>query len=532
EELADDARRGRSRTGWSAARMADRAVQIALPALVLTAAFAVVGLIGLSLGALVSTGEWSLRAGDLRILGFTLLQAALSAILSVALAMPLARALFRRSFPGRAFLMRAFAVPFLLPVIVAVVALSAMWGRQGPVSDLLVALGLPRFSLFGLQGILIAHVFLNLPLALRMLLAGWARIPSEYSRLSASLRLSAWQRFVHVELPMLKRVAPQALAAVFLICLTSFVVILTLGGGPKNTTLELGIYQALRFDFQPSRAVMLSLLQLSVGLSAAIAALWIGTNTGGSGLDRPPVVSHKNRMVDGLVIGVAGMFLLLPLALLLPGLSGLRDLPASFAMGTFRAAMIGIGSGVLTLALALPLAIWTATERPGARIVEGIGLAPLAVSPLVLGTGLYLILSRQIAVTDYALILAAIITGVLLIPFFLRMVTPALRDSHQRFDLLSQTLRLGLGRTLLTIHLPRARREIAEATGLCAALACGEMSVLSLLAGPDQASLPMQVHGLLGAYRVDLALSAALLLVALSVTLYTAISALGGRRAA
>ena len=512
--------------------MADRAVTIGLVALVLTAVFAVVGLIGLSLGALLSAPDWALRSGDLRVLGFTVMQAVLSAALSLLVAIPLARALFRHSFPGRAVLMRAFSVPFLLPVIVAVVALTALWGRQGPLNDLLAALGLKRFGLFGLQGILIAHVFLNAPLALRIVLSGWARIPAEHLRLAASLRLTAWQRFVTVELPMLKRVIPQAFAAVFLICLTSFVVILTLGGGPKNTTLELGIYQALRFDFQPGRAVMLALLQLFVGLAAAVLALRIGMGSTGQGLDRPPLPNQQHRLMDGIIVAAAVVFLILPLILLLPGILAVPDLPGSLVLGALRAALIGIGAGTLTLLLALPLALWVATNCWGATFVEVVGLAPLAVSPLVLGTGLYLVLSRHVSVTDFALVVAAIITGVLLVPFFMRMVMPALRESHQRYHRLAQNLRLGPARTILQVHLRRSRREIAEATGLCAALACGEMSVLSLLAGPDQATLPLQVNGLLGSYQVDLALAGALVLVALSVTLYVAISALGGRRVA
>jgi len=38
--------------------------------------------------------------------------------------------------------------------------------------------------------------------------------------------------------------------------------VLTLGGGPSATTLEVGIYQALRFDYDPARATVLALLQL------------------------------------------------------------------------------------------------------------------------------------------------------------------------------------------------------------------------------------------------------------------------------
>jgi thiamine transport system permease protein len=140
-------------------------------------------------------------------------------------------------------------------------------------------------------------------------------------------------------------------------------------------------------------------------------------------------------------------------------------------------------------------------------------------------------LNRHFAVADHALLLATCITGLLLQPFFLRMTIPVLRDSHQRFAPLAATLRLSPARQILVIHLPRARREIAEAAGLVAALAAGEMSVLALLAPPDRPSLPVAVQSLIGAYRTDQAMAAALVLVVLAASLYVAISALGGQRA-
>ncbi|MEM1315454.1 MAG: thiamine/thiamine pyrophosphate ABC transporter permease ThiP, partial [Pseudomonadota bacterium] len=80
-------------------------------------------------------------AADLRALRFTALQATLSAALSVAFAVPVARALARRRFPGRALATTVLGAPFLLPVIVAVIGVIAVWGRSGWVSELSMALG-------------------------------------------------------------------------------------------------------------------------------------------------------------------------------------------------------------------------------------------------------------------------------------------------------------------------------------------------------------------------------------------------------
>ena len=82
------------------------------------------GIAALILGSAAMLGlraeSWALRPADWAAVRFTLLQAALSAVLSLGLAVPLARALFRRRFVGRSALSRLMAAPFVLPVVVAV----------------------------------------------------------------------------------------------------------------------------------------------------------------------------------------------------------------------------------------------------------------------------------------------------------------------------------------------------------------------------------------------------------------------------
>ncbi len=67
-----------------------------------------------------------------RIAWFTLWQAALSTVLSVVPAIFVARALSRHpSFPGRAIILRLFALPLALPAIVAALGILALLGRAG-----------------------------------------------------------------------------------------------------------------------------------------------------------------------------------------------------------------------------------------------------------------------------------------------------------------------------------------------------------------------------------------------------------------
>ncbi|WP_198147992.1 hypothetical protein, partial [Elstera litoralis] len=60
-------------------------------------------------------------------------------------------------------------------------------------------------------------------------------------------------------------------ALIFLLCAGSFTIVLALGGGPGATTLEVALYEALRLDFDPSRAALLALLQ--TGLCLGVGTL-------------------------------------------------------------------------------------------------------------------------------------------------------------------------------------------------------------------------------------------------------------------
>src|SRR5262249_20617847 len=201
-----------------------------------------------------------------RVVGFTIWQALLSMLLSVGPAILVARALARRpSFPGRALLLRLFGLPLVLPTLVGILGIVAIYGQSGLFNRLLVGQRVgPRPFLYSLPGILIAHAFFNLPLATRLLLPVWSAIPGETWRLATQLGMRSWQLFRLIEWPLLRQVLPGGGGIVFMLCFTSFAVVLTLGGGPANSTIEVALYQAVRFEFDLGKAVQLALLQVAI----------------------------------------------------------------------------------------------------------------------------------------------------------------------------------------------------------------------------------------------------------------------------
>jgi thiamine transport system permease protein len=377
--------------------------------------------------------------------------------------------------------------------------------------------------------VVLAHVFLNLPLATRLLLQGWQDIPAERFRLAATLNAPVW---AVLERPMLRAVAPGALAAIFALCLTSFSVALILGGGPAATTLELGIYQAIRFEADLGTAARLALLQYALcGAAAWLAWRLARGPVLGAGLGRPverwDARGAGARLLDGFWIGAAALFLVLPLGLVtLRGVRGLDDLPAEVWGAGLRSLLVAASATVLCLLMALALAL------RGGALAQVAGALPLAASAFVLGTGLLLALRALMTPGAAALPVAALADALLALPFALRAVSPALAEVEARHGQLADALGItGLSRLRIVV-LPLLRPVLAFAAGLAAALSVGNLGVIALFAGEGQATLPLLMARLMGAYRMDAAAGVGLVILALALGLFWLLDRGGRGRAA
>jgi len=460
---------------------------------------------------------------------FTVVQALISATISVGLAIPVARALARRRFRGRGLLITLLGAPFILPVIVAVLGLLAVFGRNGLVSMAFGWVGLLPVQIYGLHGVVLAHVFFNLPLATRLILQGWSSIPAERFRLAACLGFASADVNRVLERPMLRTVLPGAFMVIFVICTTSFAVALALGGGPRATTVELAIYQAFRFEFDLGHAALLALVQFAICAVAAAVMLWVRVpDVGGAGLDRATIrwdaMTGPHRWLDALCIGAAAAFLLLPLAMIaLRGAAGIPDMPPVVYAAAARSVLVALASVGLTMGLVLPLVFGSIALRKHpvtAGLIEGVGYFAIAASPLVIGTGLFIILRPIIDPVAVALPLTALVNALMTLPFALRILAPAATQVEAQFGRLADSLDLRGWHRVRRLHLPRLRRPLGFSAGLAAALSMGDLGVVALFSDPQAATLPLQMYRLMSGYRMDEAAGAALLLLVLSLALF------------
>ena len=481
----------------------------------------------LPLGAVALRAEGALRltAPDLAAIRFTLVQAAISAGVSVICAVPVARALARRNFALRVVLITLMGAPFILPVIVAILGIVAVFGRAGLISNGIGVFGLGPLNIFGMTGVVLAHVFLNLPLAVRLLLAGWQRVPAERLRLAASLGFDARAMERQFHRPLLREVLPGAFFAIFLICTTSFAVALILGGGPRATTVELAIYQAFRFEFDLGRAATLGLVQVAICAVAGLAVLALALPRDlGRGMDRPapewPGLGRRARIVDGLSVGLSALFLLAPLLMIvLRGIPALTALPPTVWAAAGRSLVLALCSASVAVALAVSVAALM-QHRAARGWAEFAAFLGVAVSPLVIGTGLFILLRGLARPDDLALPITGIVNAVVSLPFILRGLSPALSEAAATQGRLATALGMTAWQRWRHAYLPRLARPLGFGMGLAAALSMGDLGVIALFSPTDGGTLPLEIYRLRGSYRTEDAAGAALLLLALSLGLF------------
>jgi thiamine transport system permease protein len=479
------------------------------------------------------------------VIRFTFWQALLSALCSVLPAILLARTLFRRRFPGRQLLLRLCAMTLVLPVLVAVFGILSVYGRQGWLAQICGWLGVDyRFSPYGLQGILLAHVFFNLPLATRLLLQALENIAVEQRQLAAQLGMNVWQQFRFVEWPALRRQIFPAAALIFMLCFASFATVLSLGGGPQATTIELAIYQALSYDYDLSRAATLALIQLCCCLALVLLsqklsqALPVGQTHAQRW--RNPDDSPLRRIADGVLIALALLLILPPLlAVIADGINravvSVLQQPALW-QALWTSVRIAAGSGILCVLLTMML-LWSSRElrlrqRNGwAQAMDLSGMLILAMPGIVLATGFFLLLGDTTGLPQSPWPLVILTNALMAVPYALKVLDNPMRDVAERYTLLCLSLDMRGWQRLRRVELSALKRPIAQALAFACVLSLGDFGVIALFGNENFRTLPFYLYQQIGSYRSQDGAVTALLLLLLCFLLFTLIEKLPGRHA-
>ena len=413
-----------------------------------------------------------------------------------------------------------------MPAIVVVFAVIAVYGQGGWIAEALRAVGVdPRFRIFGWPGIVLAHVFLNAPFVARVYLGALAAVPTEHWRLAQTLGFTPREVMRHLDWPVVRSELAGLASLVFLLCFTSFAIVLTLGGGSGRATLEVAIFEALRVDLDFARAAWIGLVQIAICAGVAVVLHGIvarppvgqtirapiprpdaadprlrlarrGCARDGGRARRPapgeprrgprsPPGGHRPRLPAGAPDEPRDRDALRH--------RGVRDGPRARDRGPPRAPHPPVSR-----------------HRPGLRRRTGPRAGP---PPFALTAGLFLLIRRVADPAAAGYVLLPLINALGALPFAYRFISPPVMVAGERYGRLADLIGLKGTARLAIVDWPLLRRPLAAGFAMSLALSFGDFGVIALFGGRELRTLPYLLYERLGAYRLEEASAIGLVLV-------------------
>jgi thiamine transport system permease protein len=501
-------------------------------------------------GVLSAPGEFLAVISDpvvLSVLKFSVTQSLLSTLISAGLALILAWALDRcldgeagsekTSLGLRSWVELLLKIPYGIPSVVAGFSMIALLRSHSLFEGLS----------YSASGVVLTHVILNTPWIALALLQATAQIPKQRRETARLLGASAWQHWKRVDWPVIEARLPGLLHQVFALCLTSFAIVLLVGGGPPVETLEVWIYSRMRLGaIQESQAIVGALVQLGVLVLAAIVFAGIQKAIGSKdvteiaqaqrvrAMDAHPSQPNRMRWHGCLalilaVIWIAPYFFAQIQAVGVGADAGwnqenLNQLRA----GVFHSLQISLISTALAGLICVLLFCLRieAHFSPGLqshrsrylrcldRGIVGLSVIPLGVSTLMLCLGWWVSYSQRSS-PHLGWVVAIQAIGVL--PIWIRLLSPDVRNLQVSLWARARVLGASGWQAWRWIEWPRLLPLFWSAVSLSLMVCLGEVAALSFFAIADWETLPTLIARASARYEFDQASHLTLVLMGLIV---------------
>lgn len=480
--------------------------------------------------------EFSLKQGGLsgvsdaswRIIGhatsFTVYQALLSTLITLLVGIPAAYIFGRFDFKAKGILRIATTLPFILPTVVVAAGFNALVGPRGWLNLLLMNMlnsQEPVIHLFNtFAGILLAHVFYNTSIIIRVLGTAWEQLDSRLEDAARTLGASYRKVFSRVTLPLLIPPLISATLLVFFFNFTSFGVILLMGG-ISFSTIEVEIYiQTMQFLNLPL-ASLLAALQLVFSLIVSLllvnksAGLIVPTipRVRGEGVKKAEIFSHK--LFISIWILLLFLLLVLPVIALVgrsfviyDGSGGkftlefYRSLFSNLRhsmfyvppIAAFRNSIIfAMATALISLSLGVMVTYSKSMGNRRRRTMEVLLMLPMGTSAVTLGLGLLIAFTRGGASAGFFPVLIPVAHSLIALPFVVRILEPAISAIPLQLKEAASSLGASPGKIWRLIELPLIWRAFTASAVYAFTISLGEFGATSFLSRPEFPTMPIAI---------------------------------------
>lgn len=462
---------------------------------------------------------------------FTLWQALLSTLLTLLVGLPAAYLFARFDFAGRKGLHTLSLLPFILPTVVVATAFNTLIGPRGWLNLILMDLfnlsSPPIQLLNSLPAILLAHIFYNTSIIIRMVGNSLSRLNPHYEEAARVLNATPWQAFKEVSLPLLMPTILGASLLVFLFDFTSFGVVLMLGGS-QYATLEVEIYNQAMNRFNLPMAGLLSIIQLLVTLLITLAQNRVRKpRFGNAALSGERKARHRptdkwqKTFVVIMVILLLVLFVSPILSLVTRSFvtfEAARGERGEFQTGfttRYYSELLQNRSGsifyanplaairnslvysVITMVIATSLGLISAyaLSRSGkfTRWLEPLFMLPLGASAVILGLGFLLTFNKPPWTSGPFPILIPIAHSLIALPFVVRTLLPAIQGIPNSLREAARVMGAKPWEVFQEIDLPILLRAMIVSLAFSFTISLGEFGASSFLANARTPTIPVTI---------------------------------------
>lgn len=473
--------------------------------------------------------NWKIIA---RPLGFTFWQAFLSTLLTIVVGLPAAFLMAKFRFFGKSIVRMLITIPFIMPTVVVAAGFNALLGPRGWFNLLLQsAFGLdqpPIKFLNTLGAILLAHVFYNSTVFIRVLSVAWAKLDPEIESAARTLGASPFQVFTKITLPLLKPAFLSALLLVFLFNFTSFAVILLLGG-PRFSTIEVEIYiQALHMLNLPLAGSLAAIQLFFTLILTIIYTRMIQTNRFGlTPRDEEevarPVRNKKERLFLAGMLTCMLLLFVLPLISLVfrsflstgsvqPGegidtptftLAYYQELfinqrGSLFYVPPGEAILNSLYFGLITVGIALSLGYLAAkaisSGRGLGKLLDPILMLPIGTSAVTLGLGFILVFNKPPIDARSFPFLVPIAHSLVAMPFVVRILQPMISAIPPQLKQAAQVLGASPWKTFWQVEFPILFKGSVSAALFAFTISLGEFGATTFISRPETPTIPIAIY--------------------------------------
>ncbi len=494
-------------------------------------------------------------------------QALFTTFLCLLIGIPGSYILAHYNFPFRNLIRSFLTIPFILPPIVVLLGFYSVFDKGSLVNNFWR--DLTGFQLIDItntyEGIILAHIFYNIPVIIRLTEIGWKNIDPDLITVAKSLKASKWTIFRNIQFPQIFPVLAAASLLVFIYSFNSFAIVLKFGGGYFQT-LEVRIFNYVWVYFNYNAAAALTIIQLLINIFVILLYLYLSNkyeipterfawDIEKSLIDRP---YSRKSLIRNTLIGI--YFLLVGFICVLP-IAGVfyTSLTTSENMFTFLnysklfdqeiSSFIGLhplnmitnsllfGIGVILVAPLLAILLnygsnyeTTYKGRPKITLFRSITgiivILPLTVSSITLAFSLFS-LYRETPIYDNISLIIIIAQTLVAFPFANRIIAATRSNIDQTTVNVARSLGVSRLGAFFKIELPQLLPGIVVAGLFSFSISIGEFGATYFLSKSNFATIPVGIYRLIGMKDIGAAAAFASLLVLITAGSFMIIDRLG-----